>query len=170
MKVTLKKAIIFGSVLLATKMFAVQDQINIQGLIGTGAIVAFEDASAKTINGFHFEGADIDLGTVTAGGTFPTTTKNIYVNTNHAAGVTIKIYNPTTTNGHLYLNGAVNTGKKVNMAYTLGGAGYNVSNASAPTVDLVTAANDGSSPVSTFVMTPSASAGTLPGGVHILFL
>ena len=140
--------------------------INLGGTIPPAAIVDFDTPVTESLvdNTFTFKGSDIDIGAIPLGAKITPVSKEIYVKTNSANGVTMKIED--NANPHPFLAGHLISGTNlVAMKYKLMGSEYDMSNPSAKT--LVTTATNGSSVVGTFVVEQKNSTSSdQPSGIY----
>ena len=128
---------------------ALDNEIFITGAVSTTVVVGLVDVSGGGTND-TFVGADIDLGTVAANGTFAPQSFDVYVLTNNAAGVAMTITNAGAAG---VLTGP---GANIPVAYSLEGAGYTVDTTGAVTIAAGT--SDGATSESTLVVTPAQVA------------
>jgi hypothetical protein len=118
------------------------DEMIVTGDILPAAIVSFDTpVNGETLldNTFSFKGSSVDLGLIPLGSKITPISKNIYVNTNSSAGVTMEI-----DDSKPFLKGSLmNTGgtATIGMKYSLMGSAYTIG--SGNPVDLVTTVNSG---------------------------
>ena len=142
--------------------------IGLNGVIVPAAIVGFDTPITESLvdNSFTFKGYDIDIGSIPLDSKIAAVSKDIYVNTNSASGVTMEIED--NVNPHPFLAGHLIDGSGTNlvaMKYSLMGSSYAIANH--PTVDLVTAVNDGSATIGTFVVEQkNKTSSDQPSGIY----
>ncbi len=139
---------------------AADNQIIINGTVGTVSVVGFQDVSAETTDGL-FVGATLDLGTAAPGADFTTLTKDIYVLTNNSAGVAITLTDAAASNGDLQGPGA-----NIPVVYSLMGAAYTLG----VQKTLTTTPKDGTTTVGTFVANPDPAAADQTPGTYTVTL
>ena len=165
-KSILKKALVATGLVAAiatTVNAASDDTIVITGTVSDSMVVGFQDVSGEVAAAGRFVGADVALGSVLPGSTWTAQTKNIYVNTNSATGVSMTLNDAAGAAG--VLSG---TGADVAVAYTLMGGAYTVDSGVA--VSLVGAADAGSVSVGDLVITPAATDGAQTVGTYTVTL
>ena len=145
---------------MATSVNAAADgEIIITGTVTDSMVVGFVDVSAEAAAAGRFVGADVALGAALPGAAWTAVTKNIFVNTNSASGVKMKVDDSVVAAGVLSGPGA-----DVAVAYTLMGGAYTVD--SGTFISLIGTTNAGSISVGDFVITPAATAGTQTVGTY----
>ena len=145
---------------------AADDSIVITGMVTDSMVVGFADVSGEATAAGRFVGADVALGSVLPGTAWTPTTKNIYVNTNSATGVKMKLDDAAVAAGVLKDVAAV--GADVAVAYTLMGAAYTVD--SGAYVSLIGAANAGSVSVGDLVITSAVTDAAQAVGTYTVTL
>lgn len=144
----MKKTILLSTLIAATLMGADNEMIA-TGNILPAAIVAFDTPlNGETLldNTFTFKESVTNLGTIPLGAKITPIVKNIYVNTNSVAGITMEI-----DDGKPYLKGSLmnsSSTASIGMKYSLMGSVYAIGTAGAR--DLVTGTNSGLSDIGVF--------------------
>jgi len=144
----MKKTILLSTVI-ATILMGADNELMVTGDILPAAIVAFDTpVNGETLldNTFTFKESVVDLGTIPLGAKIAPIVKNIYVNTNSVAGVTMEI-----DDSKAFLKGSLTNSpqtESIAMQYSLLGNVYTVGSTGA--IDLVTGTNSGLSDVGEF--------------------
>ena len=144
----MKKTILI-STLIATILMGGDDEMIVTGDILPAAIVAFDtpvNGEALLDNTFTFKESSVDLGVIPLGSKITPISKNIYVNTNSSAGVTMEI-----DDSKAFLKGSLmNTEgtSTISMKYSLMGSVYTIGAGNA--VALVTPVHSGLSDIGIF--------------------
>lgn len=162
----LKKALVGAglvSAMVASLNAAADDTIVITGTVNSSMVVGFADVSAEAASAGRFVGADVALGSVLPGAAFTESTQPIFVNTNSATGVKMKLDDAAAAAG--VLQGA---GANIPVTYTLMGAAYTVDSGSY--VSLVGTTDAGSVSVGDLVITPAATAADQATGAYTVTL
>jgi len=143
---------------------AADNEIIITGDVSSSMVVGFADVSGEAAAAGRFVGADIALGTVLPGADFTTSTQNIYVNSNSATGVQIKVDDAAVGAGVL-----VNGANTIPVAYSFGSTGaYTVD--SGTYVSLTATTSAGSAIEDTFIINPDVTAGGQAVGTYSVTL
>jgi len=161
-----KKAVVAASLVSAMStslIAAADDTIVITGTVSDSIVVGFTDVSAEATAAGRFVGADIALGSVLPGDTWAAVTKNIFVKTNSATGVKMKLDDAAAAAG--VLQGA---GADIAVTYNLMGGAYTVD--SGAYVSLVGTTDAGSVSVGDLVITPAATDGAQTVGDYTVTL
>lgn len=161
-----KKALVsvgLVSAMIASLNAAADDTIVITGTVSDSMVVGFSDVSGEVAAAGKFIGADVALGSVLPGDTWTAVTKNIFVKTNSATGVKMKLDDAAAAAGVLQGPGA-----DVAVTYNLMGGAYTVD--SGTYVSLVGTTDAGSVSVGDLVITPDATDGAQTVGDYTVTL
>ena len=137
------------STLIATTLMGADNEMIVSGDILPAAIVAFDNpVNGETLldNTFTFKESVTNLGTIPLGAKITPIIKNIYVNTNSVAGITMEIDDPKPFLKGSLTNAALT--EFIGMKYSLMGSTYSIGTTGAR--DLVIGTNSGLSDVGVF--------------------
>lgn len=145
------------SVLMVTNGLAAANEIVIDATVDVSMVAGMQAVDAELGTGFIDGAANaISLGAVAAGGTHTPVSQDIFLKTNNAAGASLTFTDPA--NG----GALVGSGADIPVVYSIDGANITLGTP----ISISASANDGTTTVGAFTVTPAATAGNQAGGPY----